>query len=69
MKTQDIITVNTQTVTENIQPTEQEMDQSISDLVKDAMGTRPTGDWMQRWMAMSADKKLALYQQLASQLD
>jgi hypothetical protein len=45
------------------------MDQSISDLVKDALGTRPTSDWMQRWMAMSADKKLALYQQLASQLD
>ena len=69
MKTQDIIRENTQTVTENIQPTEQTMDQSISDLVKDAMGTRPTSDWMQRWMAMSADKKLALYQQLASQLD
>ena len=69
MKTQDIITENTQTVTENIQPTEQEMDQSISDLVKDAMGARPNNDWMQRWMAMSADKKLALYQQLASQLD
>jgi len=69
MKTQDIITENTQTVTENIQPTEQEMDQSISDLVKDAMGARPNSDWMQRWMTMSADKKLALYQQLASQLD
>ena len=58
-----------QSVTEAFGPTEQEMDQSISDLVKDAMGTRPTSDWMQRWMAMSADKKLALYQQLASQLD
>ena len=69
MKTQDIITENTQTVTENIQPTEQTMNQSISDLVKDVLGTRPTSDWMQRWMAMSADKKLALYQQLASQLD
>ena len=58
-----------QRVTEGLEPTEQEMDQSISDLVKDAMGARPTSDWMQRWMAMSADKKLALYQQLASQLD
>ena len=69
MKTQDIITENTQTVTENIQPTEQTMNQSISDLVKDAIGTRPNSDWMQRWMDMNADKKLALYQQLASQLD
>jgi hypothetical protein len=58
-----------QRVTEGVEPTEQAMDQSISDLVKDAMGTRPNNDWMQRWMAMSADKKLALYQQLASQLD
>jgi hypothetical protein len=58
-----------QSVTEASGPTEQEMDQSISDLIKDALGTRPTSDWMQRWMAMSADKKLALYQQLASQLD
>ena len=58
-----------QGVTEGTEPTEQEMDQSISDLVKDAMGTRPTSDWMQRWMAMSEDKKRAVYQQLASQLD
>ena len=56
-------------VMEGTDPTEQAMDQSISDLVKDAMGTRPNNDWMQRWMAMSVDKKLALYQQLASQLD
>ena len=58
-----------QGVAEGSEPTEQAMDQSISDLVKDALGTRPTSDWMQRWMAMSVDKKLALYQQLASQLD
>ena len=56
-------------VMEGTDPTEQAMDQSISDLVKDALGTRPNNDWMQRWMAMSVDKKLALYQQLASQLD
>jgi hypothetical protein len=54
---------------EGTEPTEQTMNQNISDLVKDAMGTRPNSDWMQRWMAMSVDKKLALYQQLASQLD
>jgi hypothetical protein len=58
-----------QGMSENIQPTEQTMNQSISDLVKDVLGTRPTSDWMQRWMAMSRDKKLALYQQLVSQLD
>jgi hypothetical protein len=58
-----------QGVAEGTEPTEQTMNQNISDLVKDAMGARPTSDWMQRWMAMSVDKKLALYQQLASQLD
>ena len=58
-----------QGVAEGTEPTEQTMNQNISDLVKDAMGARPNSDWMQRWMAMSADKKLALYQQLASQLD
>ena len=58
-----------QGVAEGTEPTEQTMNQNISDLVKDAMGTRPNSDWMQRWMAMSVDKKLALYQQLASQLD
>jgi hypothetical protein len=60
---------DTQDVEGDIGPSEQEMNQSISDLVKDAIGTRPTSDWMQRWMDMNADKKLALYQQLASQLD
>ena len=58
-----------QGVAEGTEPTEQTMNQNISDLVKDAMGARPTSDWMQRWMAMSVDKKLALYQQLVSQLD
>lgn len=61
--------VGEQGVAEGTEPTEQIMDQSISDLVKDVLGTRPTSDWMQRWMAMSVDEKLALYQQLASQLD
>ena len=60
---------DTQDVQGDIGPSEQEMNQSISDLVKDAIGTRPNSDWMQRWMDMNADKKLALYQQLASQLD
>jgi hypothetical protein len=58
-----------QGVAEGTEPTEQTMNQNISDLVKDAMGARPNSDWMQRWMAMSVDKKLALYQQLVSQLD
>lgn len=56
-------------IREGLEPTEQTMNQNISDLVKDAMGARPNSDWMQRWMAMSVDKKLALYQQLVNQLD
>ena len=60
---------DTQDVQGDIGPSEQEMNQSISDLVKDALGTRPNGQWMQRWQDSTEKQKRDLYNRLVKQLE
>ena len=60
---------DTQDVEGDIGPSEQEMNQSISDLVKDALGTRPNGQWMQRWQDSTEKQKRDLYNRLVKQLE
>lgn len=60
---------DTQDVQGDIGPSEQEMNQSISDLVKDALGTRPNGQWMQSWQDSTEKQKRDLYNRLVKQLE
>ena len=50
-------------------PSEEEMDRTVSDLHKDVFGIRPSPEWGQEWMSMSEQEKRNLYYQMVDMLD
>jgi hypothetical protein len=55
-------------INEQQEPTESQMDKSISDLYKDVYGYRPDRDWGENWMRKNEDEKRRVYDQLADML-
>ena len=50
-------------------PSEEEMDRTVSDLHKDVFGIRPSPEWGREWMSMSEQEKRDLYYQMVDMLD
>lgn len=53
----------------NEDPSEEEMDRTVSDLHKDVFGIRPSPEWGREWMSMSEQEKRDLYYQMVDMLD